>query len=535
MEVGSRVPAPGPGPGSGPGEPGPDLLPVRHALFSLSDRSGALELARTLAERGATIWATEGTATVLESGGLAVRAVSELVGQGAWLGGRVKTLHPSLLGGILARRAVGQDRLELDAAGIPLFDLVAVTLYPFEELEPSAGWARAIETIDVGGVTLLRAAAKNLDDVAVLSSPAQYAEASEALVREGGIPRTLRRRWALAAFERTAAYDAAISAWLRAREGGSPGEPPATWFESHRRLRTLRYGENPHQAAALYARTPGSRFESLIEGKELSYNNLLDLEAASTLVAEFPGPAAAVVKHNEPAGVGLGANALEAFTRAFEADSLSAFGGVVMLNREVDAPTAEALARPFLECVGAPSFADGALDLLRAKKNLRLVRVAPAAESDRWQARALGDELLVQGDRSDAPAMKLTVVTKRAPTPAEMEALLFAWTVAGHARSNAIVIARADRTLGIGSGQTSRIDAVQVAVLKARRSGHDTEGAVLASDGFFPFGDWVPAAREAGITAAIQPGGSLRDNESIEACDAAGIAMVITGRRMFRH
>jgi phosphoribosylaminoimidazolecarboxamide formyltransferase/IMP cyclohydrolase len=289
----------------------------------------------------------------------------------------------------------------------------------------------------------------------------------------------------------------------------------------------------------------------LLEGKELSYNNLLDLDAAMALVSEFPGPACAVVKHNEPAGVGLGKNPLEAFTRAFEGDSLSAFGGVVAFNCEVDADTAEALARPFLECVSAPSFAPRALQVLAAKKNLRLVATSPtaaggaggaggagapsASSASQWRARAVEGGILLQADDPTAPPMGLSVATRRAPTPAEMEALLFAWTVVAHARSNAIVIARAGRTLGVGSGQTSRIDAVEVALLKARRAGHDLAGAVLASDGFFPFGDWVEPARSAGITAAIQPGGSVRDAESIAACDAAGLAMVLTGRRQFRH
>ncbi|MGH7725476.1 MAG: bifunctional phosphoribosylaminoimidazolecarboxamide formyltransferase/IMP cyclohydrolase [Candidatus Eiseniibacteriota bacterium] len=531
------------------------MLPVKNALFSLTERGGAVELARALHERGATLWATEGTARALEAAGLPVRAVSDLVGQGAWLGGRVKTLHPALLGGVLARRDVPADRADLEEREIPPIDLVVVTLYAFEEVPESASWDEAVEKIDVGGVTLLRAAAKNVRDVAVLSSPAQYGEALEALSAHGGIPARLRSRWARAAFERTASYDSAISGWMRAQDARATDEAPELWLEVHRRVRTLRYGENPHQQAALYARASGatgatgatgtSRAELLLEGKELSYNNLLDLDAAMALVGEFPGPACAIVKHNEPAGVGLGANPLEAFTRAFEADSLSAFGGVVAFNCEVDAEAAEALARPFLECVAAPSFAPRALQVLAAKKNLRLVATSPTAASaaggagastaPQWHARAVEGGLLLQADDPKAPPMGLSVATRRAPTPAEMEALLFAWTVVAHARSNAIVIARAGRTLGVGSGQTSRIDAVEVALLKARRAGHDLAGAVLASDGFFPFGDWVEPARSAGITAAIQPGGSVRDAESIAACDAAGLAMVLTGRRQFRH
>jgi phosphoribosylaminoimidazolecarboxamide formyltransferase/IMP cyclohydrolase len=526
---------------------GPGVLEVRTALFSLSDRTGAEGLAAALVERGATVWATEGTAKALAAHGITARAVSDLVGQGAWLGGRVKTLHPGLLGGVLARRAVAQDMQDLAEREIPAFDLVVCTLYPFESLPADAPWKDIVETIDVGGVTLLRAAAKNVRDVAVLSASAQYGDALAALAEHGGLPRALRLGWARAAFERTALYDAAIAErFARAAEadagrGAPPGAqagPPATWVRGFRRARTLRYGENPHQEAALYTAAGAGGgagiVDAVLEGKELSYNNLVDLDAATALVHEFAIPACVVVKHNEPAGVGRGTRAFEAFERAFEADALSAFGGVVAFNVEVDAETATALAKPFLECVAAPSFAPAALDTLRAKKNLRLVR-AHAPHAARWEARALGEGMLVQGVREDAPGLKLEVATRRAPTPEEMEALLFAWTVVGRARSNAIVIARVDRTLGVGSGQTSRIDAVEVALLKAHRSGHDTQGAVLASDGFFPFGDWVEPARAAGITAAIQPGGSMRDAESVAACDQAGIALVLTGRRLFRH
>jgi len=515
------------------------LLLVRHALLSLSDRTGADVLARALAAQGATLWATEGTRQALADAVVDIKPVSELVGQGAWLGGRVKTLHPSLLGGVLARRNIPEDMKDLEERGVPAFDLVACTLYPFEDLPADARWDQLIETIDIGGVTLLRAAAKNVRDVAVLSSPLQYADALLALEEQGGLPDDLRLAWARAAFERTALYDAAIARRFAEADAAAETGPPAVWMRAYRRLRTLRYGENPHQEAALYVEhaagaAAAPAVDAVLEGKELSYNNLVDLDAATALVHEFAGPACVIIKHNEPAGVGRGARVLDAFTRAFEADALSAFGGVVAFNTEVDAATAEALAKPFLECVAAPAFVPAALDLLRVKKNLRLVRSHPP-EAPRWEARALGDGALVQGVRADAPGMRLEVVTRRAPTPEEMEALLFAWTVVGHARSNAIVIARADRTLGIGSGQTSRIDAVEVALMKARRSGHDTQGAVLASDGFFPFGDWVAPARAAGIGCAIQPGGSLRDAESIAACDEAGLALVMTGRRLFRH
>ncbi len=516
---------------------GPAVLPVRNALLSLSDRAGAAELGRALVAGGATLWATEGTAAALAAEGLAVRPVSDLVGQGAWLGGRVKTLHPSLLGGVLARRAVAGDLADLAERGAPAIDLVVVTLYPFEDLTADADWEQAVETMDIGGVTLLRAAAKNVRDVAVLSSPVQYEAAVAALAVHGGVPFALRAAWARAAFERTARYDAAIAGAYARLAGAGEDALPTSWLVPYTRARTLRYGENPHQVAALYVATggPPGAIDPVVEGRELSYNNLLDVEAAVSLVGEFAGPACAVVKHNEPAGVGRGDAPLRAFERAYEGDALSAFGGVVAFNREVDPATAEALAGPFLECVAAPGFAAGALAALERKKNLRLVRTAGRAAAPRWEARPLGHALLVQGVAADAPGIRLEVAGARPPSPDEMEALLFAWTVVGRARSNAIVIARPDRTLGIGSGQTSRIDAVHVALMKARRAGHATAGAVLASDGFFPFGDWVAPAREAGLTACIQPGGSVRDRESIEACDAAGIALVFTGRRLFRH
>ncbi len=522
----------------------PTTLSPRNALLSLSDRSGAADLAGALIAHGVTLWATEGTAAALAAEGIEARPVSDLVGQGAWLGGRVKTLHPSLLGGVLARRAVAADLADLAALDVPPIDLVVVTLYPFESLPADADWPRTVETVDVGGVTLLRAAAKNVRDVAVLSDPRQYEACATALAEHGGLPWTVRRDWAIAAFERTARYDAAIAAAFGARaaeEDAAAGRPaeglPATWLAAYTRARTLRYGENPHQAAALYVKAgaPDAGFAGVVEGKELSYNNLLDVEAANALVAEFVGPACVVVKHNEPAGVARANSPAEAFDRAFEADALSAFGGVVAFNVEVDRAAAVALAKPFLECVAAPSFTPAALEALVAKKNLRLVRSAPRAAAVRFEARAVGRGLLVQGEHPGAPALQLSVVSRRPPTPAEMEALLFAWTVAGRARSNAIVVAAADRTLGIGSGQTSRIDAVHVALMKARRAGHDTTGAVLASDGFFPFADWVEPALAAGITAAIEPGGSVRDPESIAACDAAGLALVFTGRRLFRH
>ena len=508
---------------------------VGAALVALSDRTGSEALVRALLAHGAAVYATTGTAAHLRAAGLEVRAAERLTHTPEFLGGRVKTLSPDLFGAILARRGHAGDERDLATRGLAPLDLVAVTLYPFEAVPRDAAWADAVEQIDVGGVALLRAAAKNFAHVAVLSAPEQY-EAAVAALAAGGSTEEERRGWAQAAFERTAEYDALISGFFAARAAGGP---PARWVRAARRTRGLRYGENPHQEAALYTAAGAAAWwggGAVLEGKELSYNNLVDLEAAARLAYDFDGPACAVVKHNEPSGVGLGAGPAEAYRRAVAADELSAFGGVVALNREVDAECAAAMAGLFLECVAAPAFGAAARAELGKRKNLRAVVIpADALAGDGWETRELSRGLLAQRERPDAPPAEEQVVTRRAPTAAEREALAFAWKVAARARSNAVVVACADRTLGVGSGQTSRIDALHVALLKARRAGHDVRGAVLASDGFFPFADWVEVAREAGLTACVQPGGSVRDAESIAAADAAGLAMVFTGRRRFRH
>jgi len=514
---------------------GEERLAVRAALLALSDRTGAEALALALLECGATVYATTGTAAYLQGLGLEVEPAEKLTRTPEFLGGRVKTLSPDLFGAILARPDHPGDERELEARGLPALDLVCVTLYPFEALPRDASWAEAVEKIDVGGVSLLRAAAKNHARVAVLSSPDQYPEARVALA-SGGTTLDQRRVLARAAFARTAAYDAAIAGFFEEREGGGL---PETWVRAYRRARGLRYGENPHQEAALYAevgRHPWWAEGAVLEGKELSYNNLVDLEAGARVAYDFARPACAVIKHNEPAGVGLGDGPLAAYRRAVAGDPLSAFGGVVVFNEEVDGETAAAMGQLFVECVAAPAFSTSARDAFAKRKSLRAVIIPRAAlAAGPWDARPLAHALLVQRVRPDAGEIQLEVRTRRAPTPDEMEALHFAWTVAARARSNAVVVARAEGTLGVGSGQTSRIDALHVALAKARRSGHDVRGAVVASDGFFPFADWVEVASEAGLGACIQPGGSVRDAESITACDDAGLAMVFTGRRQFRH
>jgi phosphoribosylaminoimidazolecarboxamide formyltransferase/IMP cyclohydrolase len=383
-------------------------------------------------------------------------------------------------------------------------------------------------------VALLRAAAKNFTDVIAVHDPSHYPEVLAAL-EAGGATAEQRRGWALRTFARTARYDAAIASDLARRAAGD--EPPPVHVVALERVRTLRYGENPHQPAALYRRAgePGG-LQAEREGKELSYNNLLDLEAAVTLVGRFEAPACVIVKHSQPCGAACAASLVEAYAAALKSDELSAFGGIVALNRPLDGATAEALARQFVECVAAPEIAPEAEGALRKKKNLRVLRLAAEdlASPDRWAVRLLGPwGLLQRQDGADAPAWRC--VTKRAPTAAELESLRFAWEVADAARSNAIALARGTALIGLGSGQTSRVDAVDVALMKARRAGHDVQGALLASDGFFPFADNIGHAAAAGIAAVAQPGGSMRDAEVIAACDANGMAMMFTDRRVFRH
>ncbi len=506
----------------------------RAALLSLSDKSGALEFARALADHGTRVLASGGTAAHLKSAGIAVTPVEEWTGFGEMLGGRVKTLHPHVHAPILARRAEPGDLAALESRGLEPIDLVAVTLYPFEEKGASLDDAGMVEEIDIGGVALLRGAAKNHEAVIVVHDVSQYADVLEALAR--GVTPEDRRRWALAAFARTARYDGAIAAEI-ARRLAAPGEPPAVHALVLERARTLRYGENPHQVAALYARGGTVRtLQSWREGKELSYNNLLDLEAAVTLVWRFERPACVIVKHNQPCGVACADSLVDAYSLARDADALSSFGGIVAFNRPLDTATAGALHDQFVECIAFPSIEPEADTLLRKKKNARLLQLTAAdlASPDAWGVRLVGPWALLQGEGSGAPPPWRTV-TKRAPTAEETTSLAFAWEVCAAARTNAIVLARGEELIGLGSGQTSRVDAVDVALLKAHRAGHDVHGAVLASDGFFPFADSVTHAAEAGITAIVQPGGSMRDPEVIAEADRLDVAMIFTDLRTFRH
>ena len=506
----------------------------KSALLSLSDKQGAVEFARALAAHGARIVASGGTAKHLADAGVAVTTVESLTGFPELLGGRVKTLHPHVHAPILARRESASDLEELEARGIAPIDLVAVTLYPFEQRAAKLDDAGAIEEIDIGGVALLRGAAKNADSVIVIDDPSQYAEVLAAL-ESGGPSAGERRGWAARTFARTARYDAAIAAELSWRL--DPGAPPPLYLLALERVRTLRYGENPHQAAALYSRAgEKAALEAWKEGKELSFNNLLDLEAAVRLCGRFRDPACVIVKHNQPCGAAVGKSAAEAYALALASDPQSAFGGIVALNRALDVATAQALGDQFVECIAAPELEPAAVEALKSKKNLRLVRLTSrdVEATGAWSPRLVGRWGLLESEAgADAPAWR--EVTQRKPTAGERAALAFAWEIAAAARSNAIAIARGTQLIGLGSGQTSRVDAVDVALMKAQRAGHDVKGGALASDGFFPFADNVEHAAAAGITAIVQPGGSMRDAEVIAACDKLGVAMLFTDRRTFRH
>jgi phosphoribosylaminoimidazolecarboxamide formyltransferase/IMP cyclohydrolase len=521
------------------------------ALLSVSDKRGLVPLAEGLLAAGYRLLSSGGTAGALTEAGLPVTRVAEHTGAPEILSGRVKTLHPRIHGGILARRDDPSHRADLEAQAIDPIDVVVVNLYPFRETvaDPAVDWATAVETIDIGGPAMVRAAAKNHADVAVLTDPVQYGDFLIALA-DGALDLALRRRLALAAFRHTAEYDAAIAGWLAARlEGGAEtgpaaGEDAGTEAPLSLRLprrQSLRYGENPHQGAIWYgAPEAGWGAAVQLQGKELSYNNLLDLEAALATVREFgygPGaePAAVVIKHTNPCGVATGRDGADAIERALDADRVSAFGGIVALNGALGAAAADQLTSLFLECVVAPTVLPEARERLAAKANLRVLELDPAAigRAERRQLRSILGGLLAQ-DLDDQPAepSAWTVASQRPPHAEEERDLRFAWKLVRHVRSNAIVVARDGRSLGIGAGQTNRVGSAQLALAAAGEAAH---GAVLASDGFFPFDDTVRLAAAHGITAVIHPGGSLRDGDSVRACDELGLAMVVTGRRHFLH
>ena len=529
-------------------------VPIRRALLSVSDKTGLVELARALAEKNVHLLASGGTYKTLVDAGLAVTEVSAHTGQPEILGGRVKTLHPKLHGGILARRDVPGDLEALKDQGIDLIDLVVVNLYPFEQTvaKPGVHFEEAVENIDIGGPSLIRGAAKNHAHVAVLTSPDQYAGFLESFRETGGTMLAMRKMLALDVFRLTARYDAAISAYLENQLAPEAETFPERLNLGFRRRSTLRYGENPHQQAAMYVEdSPRGAVlanAAILHGKELSYNNLLDLDSALRVLKSFREVAVVVLKHNNPCGAALGATAAEAFEWAYAGDSVSAFGGIVGLNRRVDRAAAVRMIVPgrFLECIIAPGFDDDALSLLKTKptwkNSVRLLAtnepIGPdgyaAGERSGFDLRRIEGGLLAQGwdpiEQDDPTSWE--VATKRAPTEAERVSLDFAWKVCAAVKSNAIVLVRGTQVVGVGAGQMSRLDSVKIAVEKA---GDRAKGAVLASDAFFPFRDGPDAAAKAGVAAIIQPGGSKRDAETFTACDEHGLAMVLTGRRHFRH
>ena len=525
------------------------------ALLSVSDKTGLVTLARGLASRGFDLVSTGGTATVLAAAGLEVIGVSEVTGFPEMMDGRVKTLHPLVHGGILARRSDPGHLAAAERHGIALVDLVVVNLYPFAAAaaDPSTPFSRLIEEIDIGGPSLVRAAAKNFHDVLVVVSPADYEAVLSQIDRPGGATPEFRFELACKAFAHTGQYDAAIAATLATITSGpegfartsSAGSAPALSVELTK-VSDLRYGENPHQSAAWYAESPASGFGAarLLQGKELSYTNLLDLDAALRIVLEFSEPAAAVIKHTNPCGAATGSSAADAYIRARDADALSAFGGIVGVNRAIDAETARAIVSTRIDAVVAPSVDEDARTILSTKNAMRVVVTdfaGLARAGDRELRSILGAVLTQARDRvteaaSAWPAGDLRVVTKRQPTPDEWRALRFAWRICAHVKSNTVIFTAADRTLAIGAGQTSRVDAVKVARMKADAAGAGwLRGSVAASDAFFPFRDGLDEVAAAGATAVVQPGGALRDAELIAAADEHDLAMVFTGRRHFRH
>jgi phosphoribosylaminoimidazolecarboxamide formyltransferase/IMP cyclohydrolase len=528
-----------------------DVVPVRRALLSVTDKRGLVDLARRLAGCGVHLLASGGTRAALVEAGLDVTEVSAYTGQPEILGGRVKTLHPKLHGGILARRDVPEDLAALEAQGIEPIDLVVVNLYPFEATiaRPGVTFEEAIENIDIGGPSLLRGAAKNHAHVAVVVDPDQYAELIDQLASHGGTTSVFRRKLAATVFEQTARYDRLIADYLARVTSEPPGDVfPVNLAPRFERRAVLRYGENPHQRAALYVE-PGTRGPNLatarsIHGKELSYNNLLDLDSALRLVRHFAEPAATILKHNNPCGAAVADSLSEAFELAYEGDPVSAFGGIVGLNRPVDRATAERLcvSGRFIEAIVAPGFEPDALAVLTTKptwkNSVRLLDLeapigpdSPGPEG--FDLRRIEGGLLVQDwDAMEPDPTAGQVVTRRAPTADERAALGFAWRVCQAVKSNAIVLTKGRQLVGVGAGQMSRLDSVRIAVTKA---GDRARGAVLASDAFFPFRDGPDTAAAAGVTAIIQPGGSKRDDETLAACNEHGLAMILTGRRHFRH
>jgi phosphoribosylaminoimidazolecarboxamide formyltransferase / IMP cyclohydrolase len=519
---------------------------VKRALLSVTDKTGLVDFARQLASMNVELISTGGTARTLRDAGLSVRDVSDLTGFPEMLDGRVKTLHPKVHGGILHIRDRVEHLAAVADAGIEPIDMVVVNLYAFEETarKPGVPFGELVENIDIGGPSMLRSAAKNFEDVAVVTSTADYeALATEMLANHGGLSFETRWRLARQAFTVTASYDSAIAMTfnkIAAERQSEPGLPPAggapfppTLLAAFSKTADLRYGENPHQGAALYGDGSGTGVAGAhqLQGKELSYNNLVDLDAAWELVQEFEQPAVAIIKHSNPAGTAIASSVVEAYQKALATDPVSAFGSVIGVNREVDDGLAEEIAKLFVEAVAAPSFSEDAKARLNARKNLRLLVVKPAVVG-KVIKQISGGLLLQDADSEDVSSADLKVVTVRQPTTEEMDTLRFAWRVAKHVKSNAVVYARNGQTIGVGAGQMSRVDAAKFGAMKAVLP---LANCVAASDAFFPFPDGLEAVAAAGATAVIQPGGSVRDQEVIDAANRLGVAMVFTGVRHFRH
>lgn len=521
------------------------MLNIRRALISVSDKAGIVPLAQELHRLGIELISTGGTAKLLAQSGLPVIEVADYTGFPEILDGRVKTLHPKIHGGLLARRDLPAHQKQLKAQDIPAIDLLIVNLYPFEATvaQGDCSLEAAIEQIDVGGPTLLRAAAKNHPSVVVLVDPSDYDNVLESIQTQGDVSAEQRFLLARKVFEHTARYDSAIASYLGSlREDGSREAFPKILNLPFERVQVMRYGENPHQKAAFYRdprnTSPGIATARQVQGKELSFNNVADLDAALGLVRDFDRPACVIVKHGNPCGVATAENVLRAYERAYAGDPQSAFGGVIAFNRPLDARSAGALLKPFVEAVIAPEASAEAIELFKGKKNVRLLLTGGLGQTRNkgWDYKRVRGGLLIQEtDFYRLSPDDIKVVSQRAPTDSELADLLFAWTVVKHVRSNAIVYARSGQSLGIGAGQMSRVDAVRFGALKAEDAKHDLNGAALASDAFFPFRDGVDMAAKAGIKAMIHPGGSVRDPEIIAAANEHGIAMVTTGIRHFKH
>ncbi len=512
---------------------------IKRVIISVSDKTGIVEFAKSLSKWEPEILSTGGTAKALRDAGLDVREVSDFTGFPEILDGRVKTLHPKIHGGILGRRDLDSHTRQMSENDIEGIDMVVVNLYPFEATvaKGDVSLEEAIENIDIGGPAMIRSAAKNHKDVAVLVDPADYAKIVEELdSNDGALSQTTRQELAVKAYSHTGWYDGRISSWLRDKVGETEKLPDRKIILLEKK-QTMRYGENPHQSAAFYnvanSDSAGIAGAEQLHGKELSFNNIVDMAAAYELALEFDDPSVAIIKHTNPCGVACDDSLLQAYINARETDPVSAFGGVIAINREVDPQTAEEISKLFVEVVIAPGFSEGAIAALTAKKNVRLINAPPLDIENGVAYKFMpGGALIQEADAVTYDETTLKVVTKRQPTEEEMAALKFAWTVAKHVKSNAIVYTDANSTIGVGAGQMSRVDSARVAVEKAQRP---VKGSVMASDAFFPFRDGIDAAGEVGVRAVIQPGGSVRDEEVIQSADEYDMAMVFTGIRHFRH